>query len=153
MRHLFDITMRPLAHMAYCACQQALQQKRHISYMSVDLIISLASFITPGKQTTDLSVSGLVPPEHFAETVHTLQVNDGSTLSGLQVLVDQDTKGYSLVDHNTINTGSAVRVQGELVESPARGQLVSITDTFHWCGTPGSHCSWLCYAVAGCGTL
>ena len=105
------------------------------------------------KQTTDLSVSGLLPPEHFAKCGHALQVNDGSTLSGLQVLVEPDTEGYCLVDNNTINTGSAVRVQGELVESPARGQLVSITDTVLWCGTPGWRCCWLCYAVAGCVTL
>ncbi len=141
--------MRLLVHMACCACHQVLQQKRHISYTSVDLITSLASFTTPGEQTTDFSVSGLLPPEHFAESVYALQVNDGSTLSGLQVLVDLDTAGYWLVDNNTINTGSAVRVQGELVESPARGQLVSITNTVHWCAKPGLHCSWLCYAVAG----
>ncbi len=120
--------------------------------MSVDLIISLASFTTPGRQTTDLSGSGLLLPEHFAESVHALQVNDGSTLSGLQVLVELDAEGYWLVDNNTINTGSAVRVQGELVESPARGQLVSITDTVHWCGKTGLHCSWPCYTLAGCVT-
>ncbi|KAA6420697.1 MAG: asparaginyl-tRNA synthetase [Trebouxia sp. A1-2] len=56
-------------------------------------------------------------------------VNDGSTLTGLQVLVDPDTAGYLLVDSNTINTGAAVRVQGELVESPARGQLVELKAT------------------------
>jgi len=145
--------MHLLVHMACCASHHALQQKRHISYTCVHLITSLASFTTPGKQTTDLFISGLLPPEHFAESVHALQVNDGSTLSGLQVRVDLDTEGYWLVDNNTINTGSAVRVQGELVESPARGQLVSITDTVHWCSAPGLRCSWLCYAVPGRVTL
>lgn len=122
MCHLvFDIIMLLLVHMA---CLQVLQQKRHISYKSLDLITSPASFTPPGEQTTDLSIPGLVSPEHFAESVHAAQVNDGSTLTGLQVLVDPDTAGYLLVDSNTINTGAAVRVQGELVESPARGQLV-----------------------------
>ncbi len=34
--------------------------------MSVDLITSLASFTTPGKHTTGLSVSDFVVREHFA---------------------------------------------------------------------------------------
>lgn len=74
-------------------------------------------------------VRGWVRTVRHQKIISFIEVNDGSTLSGLQVLVDQDTKGYSLVDHNTINTGSAVRVQGELVESPARGQLVEMKAT------------------------
>lgn len=52
------------------------------------------------------------------------QVNDGSTLSGLQVVVQPEVPGYELLDNGTINTGAAVRVQGELVESPGRNQKV-----------------------------
>ncbi len=141
MRHLCNITMRLLVRIACCARHQVLQQKRHISYMTVGLITYVASLTAPGEQTTKLSVCGHLSPKHFAESVHALQVNDGSTLSGLQVLVDVDTAGYSLVDNNTINTGAAVRVQGELVESPARGQLVNVTDTVQ------------VYVVAGCVTL
>ncbi len=152
MRHLCDITMRLLVHMACCARHQVLQQKHHISYMSADLITCVASLTVPGEETTKLSVSGHSSPEHFAENIHALQVNDGSTLTGLQVLVDPDAAGYRLVDNGSINTGAAVRVQGELVESPGRGQKVKVTDTVHWCGTPGLRCS-LCCAVAGCVTL
>lgn len=52
------------------------------------------------------------------------QVNDGSTLSGLQVVVDPEVPGYDLLENGTINTGAAVRVQGQLVESPGRNQKV-----------------------------
>ena len=53
-----------------------------------------------------------------------LQVNDGSTLSGLQVVVQPEVPGYDLLENGTVNTGAAVRVQGELVESPGRNQKV-----------------------------
>ena len=55
-----------------------------------------------------------------------MQVNDGTTLAGLQVVVLPAASGYDLLQLGTINTGAAVRVQGELVESPGRGQKVSL---------------------------
>ncbi|KAL0022136.1 hypothetical protein WJX79_007169 [Trebouxia sp. C0005] len=74
-------------------------------------------------------VRGWVRTVRQQKSISFIEVNDGSTLTGLQVLVDPDTAGYLLVDSNTINTGAAVRVQGELVESPARGQLVELKAT------------------------
>lgn len=53
------------------------------------------------------------------------QVNDGTTLAGLQVVVQPEVPGYDLLESGTINTGAAVRVQGDLVESPGKGQKVS----------------------------
>ncbi|KAL0056311.1 hypothetical protein WJX82_009901 [Trebouxia sp. C0006] len=76
-----------------------------------------------------IDVRGWVRTVRHQKSISFIEVNDGSTLSGLQVLVEPDTEGYWLVDNNTINTGSAVRVQGELVESPARGQLVEMKAT------------------------
>ena len=55
-----------------------------------------------------------------------MQVNDGTTLAGLQVVVLSAATGYNLLQLGTINTGAAVRVQGELVESPGKGQKVSL---------------------------
>lgn len=77
----------------------------------------------------NFDVRGWVRTVRHQKTISFIEVNDGSTLAGLQVLVDLDTVGYWLVDNNTINTGAAVRVQGELVESPARGQLVELKAT------------------------
>lgn len=53
------------------------------------------------------------------------QVNDGTTLAGLQVVVQPEVPGYGLLEDGTVNTGAAVRVQGDLVESPGKGQKVS----------------------------
>ncbi|KAL0018100.1 hypothetical protein WJX77_004540 [Trebouxia sp. C0004] len=74
-------------------------------------------------------VRGWVRTVRRQKVISFIEVNDGSTLTGLQVLVDIDTMGCELVDNNTINTGAAVRVQGDLVESPARGQLVEMEAT------------------------
>src|ERR1700751_4405246 len=49
-----------------------------------------------------------------------VEVNDGSCLRNLQVIVDQEVPGYEQVLHAT--TGSSVRVTGRLIASPAAGQ-------------------------------
>lgn len=53
-----------------------------------------------------------------------MQVNDGSTLSGLQVVVNLECEGYSLIDDGQVATGASVAVIGELTESPGGRQKV-----------------------------
>ncbi len=54
-----------------------------------------------------------------------LEVNDGSTLKGIQVVIPGDLANYaSEVLH--LGTGCSVRVQGTLVESQGKGQSVEI---------------------------
>lgn len=49
-----------------------------------------------------------------------LELNDGSCLSNIQVVVDEDIDGYDLTPK--IHTGASVSVIGALVESPGKGQ-------------------------------
>ena len=49
-----------------------------------------------------------------------MELNDGSCLKGIQVIVDVGIPGADLVGQ--MNTGASVRVVGELVESPGKGQ-------------------------------
>jgi asparaginyl-tRNA synthetase len=66
----------------------------------------------------------------WARTVRTgknvtfIEVNDGSSLAGIQVVVDGAIANYEDASHLT--TGSAVSVEGELVASPAKGQTVEL---------------------------
>ena len=54
-----------------------------------------------------------------------LEVVDGSCLAGLQVVAEADLPGYEdAVRH--LGTGAAVRVRGELVDSPGRGQRFEV---------------------------
>lgn len=45
-------------------------------------------------------------------------------LSGLQVVVDLECDGYSLIEDGKIHTGAAIRANGELVASPGGKQKV-----------------------------
>jgi asparaginyl-tRNA synthetase len=57
-----------------------------------------------------------------------LEINDGSSLPGLQIIVPGELENYqSEVLHLTI--GSAVSIVGELVESPGSGQAVEVHAT------------------------
>lgn len=49
-----------------------------------------------------------------------MELNDGSCLKGIQVIIDAGIPGSD--DLAKMNTGASVRVVGELVESPGKGQ-------------------------------
>ena len=48
-----------------------------------------------------------------------LEVNDGTCLRNIQVIVDEAAGFTTLKD---VNTGAAVKVAGRLVDSPGKGQ-------------------------------
>ncbi len=49
-----------------------------------------------------------------------IELNDGSCLANIQVIVDEDLGNYA--DVVKLTTGAAVTVTGELIESPGKGQ-------------------------------
>ncbi len=53
-----------------------------------------------------------------------IALNDGSTLNNIQCVVDFERFDESLLKR--INTGAALKIQGNLVESQGRGQLVEV---------------------------
>ena len=53
-----------------------------------------------------------------------IALNDGSTLTNLQCVVDFEQLDEALL--NAIHTGTAIKVEGELVESQGRGQTVEV---------------------------
>jgi len=54
-----------------------------------------------------------------------IELTDGSTITGLQVIADNELSNYEIAVLN-LTIGSAVRVTGTLTESPAKGQRVEI---------------------------
>src|SRR5215471_4869712 len=54
-----------------------------------------------------------------------VELNDGSALANLQIVVDQAVPGYAEF-LKQLTTGSSVRVLGELKTSPAKGQAVEV---------------------------
>lgn len=55
-----------------------------------------------------------------------LEVNDGSSLSGLQVVVGDDAEGHSLIQDGQVTTGCSIAAFGELVESPGGKQAIEL---------------------------
>ncbi|TWT62099.1 asparagine--tRNA ligase [Rubinisphaera italica] len=54
-----------------------------------------------------------------------IELNDGSCLGNLQIVVDQDTKGFA-ESTKEISTGAALTITGTLKESPGKGQRVEL---------------------------
>ncbi len=57
-----------------------------------------------------------------------VQLNDGSTVGNLQLIMEEDCEGYEEV-RKLASTGSSVRVTGTLMKSPAKGQVVDLKCT------------------------
>lgn len=67
-----------------------------------------------------IRVMGWVRTRRDAKGFSFLEINDGSCLTNLQVVVDEAAEGAALV--KDLGTGAAVAVSGELVPSPGKGQ-------------------------------
>jgi asparaginyl-tRNA synthetase len=53
-----------------------------------------------------------------------IEVNDGSSFSGLQVVIDSQAEGFDQI--KDVTTGASVTVTGEVKESPGQGQRVEM---------------------------
>ncbi len=66
-------------------------------------------------------VRGWVRTARHSKGVSFLEVSDGSCLAGLQVVADPELENFES-EVRQIRTGFAVEIEGELVESPGKGQ-------------------------------
>ncbi len=69
-------------------------------------------------------VQGWVKTRRSSRSVSFVQVNDGSTLRDLQVVVGEDSPAYTVA--NSLSTGCSVSVTGQVVESQGKGQRYEI---------------------------
>ncbi|NVB38398.1 asparagine--tRNA ligase [Pseudenhygromyxa sp. WMMC2535] len=72
----------------------------------------------------EVRVKGWVRTIRVGKQVTFIELNDGSCMGNLQVIVAPETPDYEAITHTT--TGSALEVVGELVASPAKGQRVEL---------------------------
>lgn len=56
-----------------------------------------------------------------------VELNDGSSFKGLQIVIDADVAGYDAI--KDVTTGSSVCITGEVKESPGKGQRVELQAT------------------------
>ena len=67
-----------------------------------------------------VTVYGWVRTRRDSKTFAFLELNDGSCLKNLQVIIDEGTEAWAALEG--VNTGAAVSVCGDLVESLGKGQ-------------------------------
>ena len=77
------------------------------------------------KVGSTVTIKGWVRTVRNQKSFSFVDVNDGSTLSGLQVILSPDVPNYEDILEK-LSTGVSVSVEGTLAESPAKGQKVEL---------------------------
>jgi asparaginyl-tRNA synthetase len=82
--------------------------------------ILIKNVLASSEPREEVSVKGWVRTRRDAKGFSFLELNDGSCLANLQVVVDAGLPGYDQIQQFT--TGASAAIQGNLVASPAQGQ-------------------------------
>jgi len=83
-----------------------------------------------GAPGTKVDAYGWVKTRRDSKGVHFLQLNDGSCMADLQVVIEAGQIPEATLE--TVTTGACVRVSGEIVPSPGSGQAVELrAETVH----------------------
>jgi asparaginyl-tRNA synthetase len=80
--------------------------------------------LTLSNYGTDINIKGWVRTRRGNKNVSFIALNDGSTIHGIQVVVDNEVFGDEFL--KPITTGSCVSIVGKLVQSMGKGQTVEI---------------------------
>jgi asparaginyl-tRNA synthetase len=86
----------------------------------------IAEILRSGQPDESLVIQGWVRTKRELKGFAFIEVNDGSSLANLQVVINQDLPDYELTIKK-LNTGAAVEVHGVLVASQGKGQRVELT--------------------------
>jgi asparaginyl-tRNA synthetase len=78
-----------------------------------------------GQPDETVTVQAWVRTKREQKEFSFVEVNDGSSLTGLQVLVNQDLPGYGEIIRQ-LNTGASVEISGVLAPSLGKGQRVEL---------------------------
>lgn len=70
-------------------------------------------------------VKGWLKTARHSKKFSFLEVSDGTSFHGIQVVVDSDLENYEN-EVRKLNTGCSVIIEGKLVESPGKGQKFEI---------------------------
>ena len=82
--------------------------------------ISVKNLLNSEKGQESVKLGGWVRTRRDSKEFSFIEVNDGSCLQGIQVIVDAGIPGSQ--ELSKMSTGASIEVVGELVESPGQGQ-------------------------------
>jgi asparaginyl-tRNA synthetase len=85
----------------------------------------IAEILRSGEPDESLVVQGWVRTKRDLKGFAFIEVNDGSSLANLQVVINQDLPDYEAITKK-LNTGAAVEVSGVLVASVGKGQRIEV---------------------------
>ena len=85
----------------------------------------VADILKSGRAGESITIQGWVRTKRELKKFSFVEVNDGSSLAGLQAVLDADLPNYEDV-LKRLATGASVEITGELVESPGKGQNIEM---------------------------
>ncbi len=85
----------------------------------------IADVLRQGQPDTEVTVRGWVRTKRDSKELTFLDVNDGSSLRGLQVILTPSCPDYDRAREEA-KTGASVEIAGMLVASPAKGQRIEL---------------------------
>ncbi|WP_036478667.1 asparagine--tRNA ligase [Myxosarcina sp. GI1] len=85
----------------------------------------IAEILKHGQPDETATIKGWVRTKRELKNFAFSEINDGSSLAGLQVVLDADLPNYDTI-LKQLATGAAVEVTGTLVESPGKGQKIEL---------------------------
>jgi asparaginyl-tRNA synthetase len=88
----------------------------------------IAELLKSGQPDQIVTLRGWVRTKREQKTFSFLEVNDGSSLAGMQAVVSADLPDYETLIKR-ISTGASVTVEGKLVPSMGKGQRVEVQAT------------------------
>jgi asparaginyl-tRNA synthetase len=86
----------------------------------------IAEVLRSGQPDESLVVQGWVRTKRELKGFAFIEVNDGSSLANLQVVINQDLPDYEVIIKK-LNTGASVEVSGLLLASQGKGQRIELT--------------------------
>lgn len=86
---------------------------------------SIKNLLTREKSGGTVTVKGWLKTARHSKGMSFLEVSDGSCFSGLQAVATEALSNYAAVLAK-LNTGAAVSIVGELIDSPGKGQKYEI---------------------------
>jgi asparaginyl-tRNA synthetase len=89
---------------------------------------SIEKILATGKVGATITVKGWIRSKRESKDFAFVDVNDGSCMANIQVVIAQTVPDYAN-QIKRLSTGASVEFQGNLVESPAKGQRVELQAT------------------------
>ncbi|HEY9597735.1 MAG TPA: asparagine--tRNA ligase [Cyanophyceae cyanobacterium] len=85
----------------------------------------IAELLRSGQPDESVTIQGWVRTKRELKGFAFIEVNDGSSMANLQVVLNSELPDYDAI-LKQLNTGASVEVTGVLVESPAKGQRIEL---------------------------